>query len=167
MSARDRIHAMFPICDSPTEAEQRETDLDQRLDAYRIEVLAKAGVKYEDCPVCGAAFSLGKSCGTCDFRARMAAEAGGKASAPAPTATPATVWQSALHCHACGETTSACASCGQEIGDVTVPAPPTGKPPCPVCEHGDRYGPECWSTAFPDLARSYACPTDTTTGDNT
>jgi hypothetical protein len=90
MSARDRIHAMFPICDSPTEAEQRETDLDQRLDEHRIEVLAKAGVKYEDCPVCGAAFSLGKSCGTCDFRARMAAEAGEKASAPAPTATPTT-----------------------------------------------------------------------------
>ncbi|MEV7140709.1 hypothetical protein [Streptomyces tauricus] len=40
--ARGRIHAMFPILDSPAEAEQRETDLDQRLDEHRAEVLAEA-----------------------------------------------------------------------------------------------------------------------------
>jgi hypothetical protein len=54
----------------------------------RAEVLAAAGVKYDTCSVCGAAFSLGKFCGTCDFRARMAAEVPEKASVPAPTATP-------------------------------------------------------------------------------
>lgn len=78
MSARDDIAAHFTS----------DTLANQLLDAYRAEVLAKAGVEYEDCSVCGAAFSLGKSCGTCDFRARMAAEAGEKAIAPAATATP-------------------------------------------------------------------------------
>ena len=33
MNARDRIHAMLPICDSPAEAEARAQELDKRLDA--------------------------------------------------------------------------------------------------------------------------------------
>ena len=41
MSARDRIHAMLPICDSPVEAEARATELNARLDAHRTEVLAE------------------------------------------------------------------------------------------------------------------------------
>ncbi|MFI7294029.1 hypothetical protein [Streptomyces sp. NPDC050121] len=41
MSARDRIHAMLPICDSPAEAAARETEMNARLDDYRTEVLAE------------------------------------------------------------------------------------------------------------------------------
>lgn len=42
MSARDRVHAMLPPLDSPTEAEAREAELDARLDALRVEDLNDA-----------------------------------------------------------------------------------------------------------------------------
>jgi hypothetical protein len=42
MSARDRIHAMLPILDSPVDADTRASQMDVRLDAYRAEVLAEA-----------------------------------------------------------------------------------------------------------------------------
>ncbi|MDX2696035.1 hypothetical protein [Streptomyces ipomoeae] len=58
------------------------------LEAYRVAVLTKAGVEYEDCPVCGAAQAVGRPCNTCAFRARIAAEAGEKATTVAATATP-------------------------------------------------------------------------------
>ncbi len=45
MSARARIHAMFPL------DEQAETELDKRLDAYRTEVLAKAIGRLRAIPV--------------------------------------------------------------------------------------------------------------------
>jgi hypothetical protein len=41
VNARDRIHAMLPIVDSPAEVEARETELNARLDDYRTEVLAE------------------------------------------------------------------------------------------------------------------------------
>lgn len=47
------------------------------MDAYRTEILIAAGVEYDTCRACGAAFSVGKACGTCEFKARMAAEANG------------------------------------------------------------------------------------------
>lgn len=42
MSARDRVHAMLPPLDNPTEAEGREAELDARLDAVRVEDLNDA-----------------------------------------------------------------------------------------------------------------------------
>ena len=66
--ARARIHAMFQL------DEQGEKELDTRLDALIVEALVKAGVQYVDCPVCGAAQPVGGECGTCAFKARMAAE---------------------------------------------------------------------------------------------
>lgn len=41
MSARAAVHALLPIVDSPAEADEREKELDRRLDAYRAEVLAE------------------------------------------------------------------------------------------------------------------------------
>lgn len=66
--ARARIHAMFPLDEAAT------AELDLRLDALIVEALIKAGVQYVDCPVCGAARPVGGECGTCAFKARMAAE---------------------------------------------------------------------------------------------
>lgn len=66
--ARAAVHAMFPL-DTAAEAE-----LDVRLDALIVEALVKAGVQYVDCPVCGAAQPVDGACGTCAFKARMAAE---------------------------------------------------------------------------------------------
>ncbi|MFL1904822.1 hypothetical protein ACJWDR_37820 [Streptomyces tauricus] len=40
--ARHRIYALFPVCDSLTEADAREAELDRLLDAYRAEILAEA-----------------------------------------------------------------------------------------------------------------------------
>lgn len=68
MSARARVHAMFPLDEAAT------TELDQRLDALIVEALVKAGVQYVDCPACGAAQPVAGECGTCAFKARMAAE---------------------------------------------------------------------------------------------
>lgn len=59
------------------------------LEAYRVAVLSKAGVEYEDCTVCGAARGVGKPCNTCAFKAHIAAEAGEKATPAGATATPA------------------------------------------------------------------------------
>ncbi|HEY9353726.1 MAG TPA: hypothetical protein VIP28_10760 [Nocardioides sp.] len=73
MSARARIHAMFTL------DEAAEAELNARLDAYRVEVLTEAGVRYEDCRVCRAAQPVGGPCGNCAFKARMAAETGGAA----------------------------------------------------------------------------------------
>lgn len=42
MSARDRVHAMLPPLDNPTEADARAAELDARLDAVRIEDLNDA-----------------------------------------------------------------------------------------------------------------------------
>ena len=66
--ARARIHAMFPLDEAST------AELDRRLDALVVEALIKAGVQYVDCQVCGAAQPVGGECGTCAFKARMAAE---------------------------------------------------------------------------------------------
>ena len=66
--ARAAIHAMFQL------DEIAEHELDTRLDALIVEALIKAGVQYVDCPVCGAAQPVGGECGTCTFKARMAAE---------------------------------------------------------------------------------------------
>lgn len=81
-SARARIHAMFNL------DETAETELNARLDAYRVEVLIQAGVEYEDCPVCGAAQAVGRPCNTCAFKARIAAETGARVTVPAPAAEP-------------------------------------------------------------------------------
>ena len=85
MSARDDLLDEYGHADTAPLGTLSE--LKQKLDAYRVEVLIKAGVQYEDCTVCGAAHSVGKPCGTCEFNARMAAEAGVKAT---PEAAPAT-----------------------------------------------------------------------------
>ncbi|MFF6829587.1 hypothetical protein [Streptomyces longwoodensis] len=42
MNARDRVHAMLPILDSPAEADAREAEFDRRLDAFRAEELHAA-----------------------------------------------------------------------------------------------------------------------------
>jgi hypothetical protein len=92
--ARARIHAMFPLDEAAT------AELDQRLDNLIVEALIKAGVQYVDCPACGAAHRPGGECGTCAFKARMAAELAArgmaapveeKATAEAATATPDTL----------------------------------------------------------------------------
>jgi hypothetical protein len=84
MSARARIHAMFRLDEAAT------AELDLRLDALVVEALLAAGVQYVDCLVCGAAQPVDGECGTCTFKARMAAElaARGMVAAPAETATP-------------------------------------------------------------------------------
>ena len=51
MTARDRIHAMLPICDSPTEADTRAQELDARLDDYRTEAIHKAIGRLRAIPV--------------------------------------------------------------------------------------------------------------------
>lgn len=51
MSARDRIHAMLSIVDSPAEAAARETEMNARLDDYRTEVIAKAVGRLRAVPV--------------------------------------------------------------------------------------------------------------------
>lgn len=79
--ARARIHAMFPLDEAAT------AELDTRLDALIVEALLAAGVQYVDCPVCGAAQPVGGECGTCAFKARMAAELAARGlTAPADTA---------------------------------------------------------------------------------
>jgi hypothetical protein len=79
--ARASIHAMFPLDEAAT------AELDLRLDALIVEALIKAGVQYVDCPVCGAAQPVGGGCGTCAFKARMAAELAARGMAvPASTA---------------------------------------------------------------------------------
>lgn len=70
------------ICPAHLSADEYGLILAEKFDAHRIEVLTEAGVKYDTCRVCGAAFSIGTSCGTCDFRARIAAEIGDKTTAP-------------------------------------------------------------------------------------
>lgn len=68
MSARARIHAMFPLDEAAT------AELDTRLDALIVEALLAAGVQYVDCPVCGAAQPVVGKCGNCAFKAWVAAE---------------------------------------------------------------------------------------------
>ncbi|MGW0577309.1 hypothetical protein ACWD25_15330 [Streptomyces sp. NPDC002920] len=50
-SARGPIHAMLPLCDSGEEADERAAELDQRLDVYRTQVLAKAVGRLRAIPV--------------------------------------------------------------------------------------------------------------------
>lgn len=42
VTARARIHAMFPILDNPVEADARATELDQRINELAAEVLRGA-----------------------------------------------------------------------------------------------------------------------------
>jgi hypothetical protein len=87
MNARERLELMVRT-DRGSMTVWSPAEVRNALDAYRVEVLTKAGVEYEDCSVCGAAQAVGRPCNTCAFRARIAAETGEKATASAATATP-------------------------------------------------------------------------------
>lgn len=82
--ARASIHAMLPVLDSPAEAEARERELDAKLDALVAEALLAAGVQYIDCQACGAARPVDGECGTCTYKAWVAAELAARGMAAAP-----------------------------------------------------------------------------------
>lgn len=72
MSARDDLFEA--IVTATVRGRYDETAMIRLVDALIVEALLKAGVQYVDCPVCGAAQAVGRPCGMCEFKARIAAE---------------------------------------------------------------------------------------------
>lgn len=120
------------------------------LRARVAELDALTPAEIQTCRVCGAGYSYGQPCSTCEFRARMAAEVAGRGSSPEVSADRLTAFFAPVQalredpCHPCGcpkrfdrhadgctaqaPQRDACQSCGS--------LPETWCPDCAVCRAG-------------------------------